>query len=171
MTILGGTNTGIAFYAGSQSGQFLAGAGANLFEGNSQYDAGNWSIMTGNGNDTVNSGAGNNTISAGLGHNTIDLGSGMNYVHSDGQDTITATSGRQSVTLSGSSSTVQLSDNSLVVDANSSQQITVGGASTVTGVLWIISTSPVQQALLKVARTARFPRLMVTYRPKTPILH
>lgn len=133
MTVLGGTNTGIAFRAGDQSGQFLAGSGDNLFEGNSLSTAGNWNIMTGNGDDTVNSGAGNNTISAGLGHNTIDLGSGMNYVHSDGQDTITATAGRQSVTLSGSSSTVQLSDNSLVVDANGSQQITVGGASTVTG--------------------------------------
>lgn len=133
MTVLGGTNTGIAFRAGDQTGQFLAGSGDNLFQGNNQPTAGNWDIMTGNGDDTVNSGAGNNTISAGLGHNTIDLGSGINYVHSDGQDTITATSGRQSVTLSGSSSTVQLSDNSLVVDSNGSQKITVGGASTVTG--------------------------------------
>ncbi|KDE21518.1 membrane protein [Acetobacter aceti 1023] len=133
MTVIGGSNTGIAFSAGAQSGTFLAGSGDNVFVGNNQPTAGNWNILSGGGDDTVVSGAGNNTISAGTGHNTIDLGSGMNYVHSDGQDTITATAGRQSVTLSGSSSTVNLSDNSLVIDASGNQHITVGGASTVTG--------------------------------------
>lgn len=133
LTVLGGTNAGISFRAGSQSGTFLAGSGDKLFQGSNLSNAGNWTINTGDGNDIINSGNGNNTISAGAGENTITLGRGVNYVHSYGQDTITADAGVQNITLNGASSFVDVADNSLVVDNAGYQQITVGGGSTVTG--------------------------------------
>ncbi|MFT9399871.1 beta strand repeat-containing protein [Acetobacter sp.] len=133
LTVLAGTNAGVNFRAGSQSGTFLGGSGDNFFQGSNLNNAGDWKISVGDGNNVINSGNGNNTITSGLGDNTITLGKGFNQVHSNGQDTITASTGTQNITLSGASSTVNVGDNSLVVDTASNQQITVGGSSTVVG--------------------------------------
>ena len=134
VTVLGGTEAGISFRAGSQSGTFFAGSGDNRFQGSNLNNAGNWNILTGDGNDVIDTGAGSNTVVAGAGDNTITLGTGVNYVHSDGQDTITATAGTQNITLNGASSVVQVGANSLVVDNSADgEQITVGGGSTVIG--------------------------------------
>ncbi len=91
---------GLTFNAGPAQVTFLAGGGANVFNGTvsptgpsapppGPSGSSDTVIHTGDGNDTISTGTANSDVFAGLGANVITLGDGLNHVTSLGRDLIT----------------------------------------------------------------------------------
>ena len=116
--VLSGTQ-GMTLNAGTANGLFVAGGGANTFNGVTAAGAnggiGSYFVATGDGSDTVSTGIGNDVVDAGAGANVINLGSGANVVLSESADQVNAGSGTGLVFLEGSHATVAGSTGALVV--------------------------------------------------------
>jgi Ca2+-binding RTX toxin-like protein len=136
--VLSGTQ-GVTLDAGTANGLFVAGGGANTFNGAATAGAngsvGSYFVATGDGRDTINAGVGNDTIDAGAGANVINLGSGASVVLSESNDQINAGSGTGLVFLEGSHATVAGSTGSLMVAATGAyEQVSLGaGGGTIFG--------------------------------------
>jgi len=136
--VLSGTQ-GVTLDAGTANGLFVAGGGANTFNGAATAGAnggvGSYFVATGDGRDTINAGVGNDTVDAGAGANVVNLGSGASVVLSESNDQINAGSGTALVFLEGSHATVAGSTGSLMVAASGAyEQVSLGaGGGTIFG--------------------------------------
>ena len=130
---------GMTLNAGTANGLFVAGGGANTFNGATAAGAGgaigSYFVATGDGADTINAGIGNDTIDAGAGANVVNLGSGTSVVLSESSDQVNAGSGAGFVFLEGSHATVAGSTGSLMVAATGAyEQVGLGaGGGTIFG--------------------------------------
>ena len=128
---------GMTLNAGAANGLFVAGGGANTFNGvtTGAAGAGSYFVATGDGSDTINAGVGNDTVDAGAGANVVNLGSGTSVVLSESGDQINAGSGTGLVFLEGSHATVAGSTGSLMVAATGAyEQVSLGaGGGTIFG--------------------------------------
>ena len=130
---------GMTLNAGTANGLFVAGGGANTFNGATAAGAnggvGSYFVATGDGSDTINAGVGNDTVDAGAGANVVNLGSGTSVVLSESADRINAGSGTGLVFLEGSHATVAGSTGSLMVAATGAyEQVGLGaGGGTIFG--------------------------------------
>ena len=130
---------GVTLNAGAANGLFVAGGGANTFNGTTVAGAngglGSYFVATGDGNDTVNAGIGNDTIDTGAGANLVNLGSGTSVVLSESADRINAGTGTGLVFLEGSNATVAGSTGTLMVAVTgATEQVALGaGGGTIFG--------------------------------------
>ncbi len=130
---------GVTLDAGAANGLFVAGGGANTFNGATAAGAnggvGSYFVATGDGSDTVNAGIGNDTVDAGAGANVVNLGSGTSVVLSESSDQINAGTGTGLVFLEGSHATIAGSTGALMVAATGAyEQVALGaGGGTIFG--------------------------------------
>ncbi len=130
---------GMTLDAGAANGLFVAGGGANTFNGVTAAGAngglGSYFVATGDGADTINAGVGNDTVDAGAGANVVNLGSGTSVVLSESNDQVNAGSGTGFVFLEGNNATVAGSTGSLMVAATGAfEQVGLGaGGGTIFG--------------------------------------
>ncbi len=126
---------GTTYFAKGESGEFLAGGGANSFTGPTAAGGGSYFVATGAGNDTISTGSGNDTIDPGAGSNQVFLGTGNNIIVSEGTDTIVGGAGTSYVYLQGSGDVVTGGTGPLTVsDLGSGNTITLGsGGGTIFG--------------------------------------
>ncbi len=121
--VLSGT-AGVTFNAGATDGIFVAGGGANVFNGTS----GSFSVYTGDGSDTITTGAGSDYVDAGTGANVITLGSGGAYVASTSNDLITGGSGLSTVGASGHGATINGGTGAILVNSTGAADVVTLGS-------------------------------------------
>ncbi len=120
--VLSGT-AGVTFNAGTTDGIFVAGGGANLFNGATST----FSVYTGDGNDTITTGAGSDYVDAGSGANVINLGSGSTYVASTSNDLITGGSGLSTVGASGHGATINGGTGAILISSTGASDVVTLG--------------------------------------------
>ncbi len=121
--VLSGT-AGVTFNAGTTDGIFVAGGGANVFNGTTSA----FTIYAGDGNDTITTGAGSDYVDAGSGANVITLGTGSSYVASSGNDLVTGGSGFDTVAASGHGATINGGTGSIQINSTGAADLVTLGS-------------------------------------------